>query len=53
MPDAKKPTRNKALREEIMRSMIASFRIEGISITEEVAIKLLRKIELRLERPRG
>lgn len=53
MPPEKKPARNKAMREEIMRSMMASFRIVGISISEEVALRLLKKIELRLERPRG
>lgn len=38
----------RAKREEIMRSMIASFRIEGIRITVEMAERLLKKIELRL-----
>lgn len=43
----------RALREEIMRSMIASFRIEGIRITAEMAERLLKRIELRLAAPRG
>lgn len=43
----------RALREEIMRSMIASFRIEGIRITAEMAERLLKRIELRLAGSRG
>jgi len=37
-----------ALREQIMRSMIASFHIEGIEISEQLAKDTLDKIKLKL-----
>ncbi len=48
MAPNKEPNGKKPSREEIMRAMIASFRIEGIRITAEVAERLLKKIEIRL-----
>ena len=40
----------KAVREQIMRSAIASFRIEGITIPRDVALETLKKIEVSLEK---
>jgi hypothetical protein len=38
------------LREQIMESMLASFKIEGISISRESAISALKRIEFSLEK---
>jgi hypothetical protein len=38
------------LRIEIMKSMLASFKIEGISISNESATAALKKIEVSLEK---
>ena len=35
-------------REEILRSVVASFRIEGINISEEQALATLKKVEANL-----
>jgi len=40
----------KIIREQIMQSALASFRIEGICITEEKALAALKKVELSLEK---
>ena len=42
--------KNQFLREQILKSMIASFRIEGIEISSEKAAKILEKVEVSLER---
>jgi hypothetical protein len=44
----KKSTTKSSLREEILHSAIASFRIEGIHITTEQALAALKKIEANL-----
>ena len=36
------------LREEILHSMVSSFKIEGIHISESLALASLKKIELNL-----
>lgn len=38
----------KAIRLQILESAISSFKIEGITITKEVAIDTLKKVELIL-----
>jgi len=44
--NAFKKTKDKGkVREEIVASAIASFRIEGITICQEAAMKILKKIE--------
>ena len=40
----------KVAREQIMQSALASFRIKGITITEEKALATLKKVELTLEK---
>jgi hypothetical protein len=46
-----KPSLNRTeKRAQILRSAIASFRIEGISISNQEAIAVLKKIELNLEK---
>lgn len=35
---------------ESLRSMIASFRIEGIHISEEMALSIYEKVQLRLQK---
>ena len=46
---AKKQLQNKAdVREQVMRSMVASFKIEGISISAEKATKSLEKVSAKL-----
>ncbi len=40
----------KALREQIMQSALASFRIEGINISKEKAFATLKKVEVNLEK---
>jgi hypothetical protein len=47
---AKKPKETKSLRLEILASMQASFRIEGINISNEMATNALQKVELTLEK---
>ena len=44
----KKGKDKKSSREQIMKSALASFRIEGINISEEMALLTLKKIELSL-----
>ena len=44
----KSPQNFLSLREQILASMLASFKIEGISIPAEAAIATLKKIELNL-----
>ena len=43
-----KPKDKKILREQILQSALASFRIEGINITQEMALETLKKVELSL-----
>ena len=38
----------KSAREQIMQSALASFRIEGINISKERALSVLKKVELSL-----
>jgi len=40
--------KNSTLREEILRSMVQSFKIEGIQISESNALASLKKVELSL-----
>jgi hypothetical protein len=42
----KSPKTAKELRQEILNSMIASFKIEGITISPEVAVSTLKKLEV-------
>ena len=44
----KSEKKSSALREEILRSMLSSFKIEGIHIPESLAFASLKKIELSL-----
>ena len=39
---------NKSLRQQILDSMLASFKIEGINIPTDIALKTLKKIEISL-----
>lgn len=39
---------NKSLREQILQSMLASFKIEGINISPDLALATLKKVELNL-----
>lgn len=45
-----KDNKTTALREQILRSLIASFKIEGIDIPLNVAEQTLKKVELNLEK---
>ena len=47
---AKKGKNKKISREQIMQSALASFRIEGINISREMALLTLKKVELSLGR---
>ena len=38
----------KSLREQILKSMLASFKIEGINIPADLAISALDKVEINL-----
>jgi hypothetical protein len=40
----------KELRKEILNSMVASFKIEGINISPDRAISTLKKLETTLEK---
>jgi hypothetical protein len=44
----KSPKTNKELRQEILNSMIASFKIEGINISSDFATSTLKKLEVTL-----
>ena len=46
--NSKKGNKVSALREQILKSLIASFKIEGIDISLSVAEQALRKIEPNL-----
>jgi hypothetical protein len=46
----KKEKNKKSSREQIMLSALASFRIEGINISKEMALLALKKVELSLGR---
>jgi hypothetical protein len=46
----KSPKQNNSVRQEILKSMIASFKIEGIDISAEKASATLKKVELSLEK---
>ena len=41
---------NNTLREKILESLIASFKMEGIDISEQFAVKALKNLELTLEK---
>ena len=43
-----KPKDKKIVREQIMQSAIASFRIEGIQISTQMALESLKKVESSL-----
>ncbi len=45
-----KSTDKKILREQILESAVASFRIEGIKISKETALETLKKVALSLEK---
>ena len=47
-PTSKKTKKETALRAEILRSLMASFKIEGIDIPLNVAEQTLKKVELSL-----
>ena len=47
---SKKAIKNKSLRQQILTSMQASFKIEGIIIPDDVALAALQKVELTLEK---
>ena len=47
---SKKDNKVTALREQILKSLIASFKIEGIDIPLNVAEQTLKKVELNLEK---
>jgi hypothetical protein len=54
MKSDKAKNKSKAVvREQILESMIASFKIEGIIINHEVALNILKKIQLSLEKSNG
>jgi hypothetical protein len=40
--------KNRSRREKILRSMMASFKIEGINISSDAAFDALKRIELNL-----
>jgi hypothetical protein len=39
---------SESLREKILKSMVASFKIEGINISNSAAVASLKKVELNL-----
>ncbi|MDN3580448.1 hypothetical protein [Mucilaginibacter flavus] len=45
---SKTTKQNNSLREDILKSMVASFRIEGIHISDEKATAALKRVELNL-----
>ena len=45
---SKKSKQGSLLREQILKSLIASFKIEGIDIPQNVAEQALKKVELNL-----
>ena len=45
---AKKEKKTSTLRQEILRSLLASFKIEGIDIPASIAEATLKKVELSL-----
>lgn len=47
--DSEKPNKkDKSVREQILQSMVASFKIEGIDISADSANAALKKVELNL-----
>jgi len=48
--NSKKTSKTTELREQILKSLIASFKIEGIEISNKFAEKSLKKVELKLEK---
>ncbi|MGZ3755766.1 MAG: hypothetical protein ACXVAY_09240 [Mucilaginibacter sp.] len=47
----KSPIKDKAaLRAQILKSMVASFKIEGINISEDAAISSLKRVSISLEK---
>lgn len=48
MKFSKKSKADKSKREEILKSLLASFKIEGIDIPAQVAAATLKKLELNL-----
>lgn len=47
---SKKGNKVSALREQILKSLIASFKIEGIDIPLSVAEQALKKVEINLRK---
>jgi len=45
---SKKPKKGQTLRTEILKSLMASFKIEGIEIPLSVAEQTLKKVEISL-----
>lgn len=48
MKSPNKSKTDKSRREEILKSLLASFKIEGIDISAQVAAATLKKLELKL-----
>ena len=48
MKSSKKSKVDKPPREEILKSLLASFKIEGIFISDQVATAMLKKLEITL-----
>lgn len=41
--------KNATVREEILQGMIASFQLEGIKISQEIAYTILERVDLKLK----
>lgn len=50
MKSANQKNKKQLLRTQILKSAIASFKIEGITISKKAAIGVLKKVELNLEK---
>lgn len=48
-----KKNEKQLLREQIMNSAVASFKIEGIKISKSATLSALKKVELNLEKLNG
>ena len=48
MKPSNKSKADKSRREEILRSLLASFKIEGIDISDTAAAAMLKKLEINL-----
>jgi hypothetical protein len=48
---SKNPIKDKAaLRVQILKSMVASFKIEGINISDDAAVSSLKRVSMSLEK---